>query len=199
MVVLMASLYFVDFANAQSRTVHASRRLITQPIDESRFVTLAGNTLPEANATSDRGSVPDSLPLENMQLQLRLPAEKEQELEHLNHELVDPASPNFHRWLTPERFKQEFSLAPEDIEAITTWLRSMGFTINVVYPRSIAFSGTAGEVRKAFRTEIHYVEVKGVKHVANMSDPQIPAALAPAVAGITSLNDFMPHPMSATH
>ena len=28
-----------------------------------------------------------------------------------------------------------------------------------------------------------------------MSDPSIPAALAPAVAGIVSLNDFRPHPM----
>ena len=132
-------------------------------------------------------------------MQLQLPAEKEQELEQLNRDLVDPASPNFHQWLTPEKFRQEFSLAPEDIEAITTWLRSMGFTIHLIYPRSIAFSGTAGQVRNAFRTEIHYLDVKGVKHVANMSDPQIPAAIAPAVVGITSLNDFMPHPLNEHH
>jgi len=28
-----------------------------------------------------------------------------------------------------------------------------------------------------------------------MTDPQIPAALAPAVVGVVSLNDFMPQPM----
>ena len=37
-------------------------------------------------------------------------------------------------------------------------------------------------------------EVNGVKHIANMNDPQIPAALAPAILGVVSLNDFMPHP-----
>ena len=56
----------------------------------------------------------------------------------------------------------------------------------------IDFSGTAGQVREAFSTEIHYLEVNGAQHIANMSDPQIPAALAPAVAGIVSLHDFVP-------
>jgi len=32
-------------------------------------------------------------------------------------------------------------------------------------------------------------------YIANMSDPRIPAALAPAVAGIVSLNDFRPRAM----
>ena len=41
---------------------------------------------------------------------------------------------------------------------------------------------SAGRVRSAFHTEIHNLEVAGQKHIANMSDPKIPAALAPAVA-----------------
>ena len=60
----------------------------------------------------------------------------------------------------------------------------------------IEFSGTAGQVREAFHTEIHNLEVKGVAHIANMSDPRIPAALAPAVIGVVSLNNFMPRPMN---
>ena len=39
---------------------------------------------------------------------------------------------------------------------------------------------------------IHYLDVNGKHHIANMSDPQIPAALAPAVAGVVSLHDFSP-------
>ena len=59
----------------------------------------------------------------------------------------------------------------------------------------IDFSGTAGEIAEAFHTEIHYLDVDGEQHFANMSDPQIPAALAPAVVGVVSLHDFKPHPM----
>ena len=47
-------------------------------------------------------------------------------------------------------------------------------------------------MRDAFHTEIHNLEVRGEKHIANMRDPQIPAALAPAIAGIVSLHDFKP-------
>ena len=40
--------------------------LITQPVDESKLVTLAGNTRPEANAANDLGRVDYKLPLEHI-------------------------------------------------------------------------------------------------------------------------------------
>ena len=50
----------------------------------------------------------------------------------------------------------------------------------------------AGQVRSAFRTEMHALRVNGESHIANVSDPQIPAALLPVVKGIVSLHDFRP-------
>jgi subtilase family serine protease len=38
-----------------------------------------------------------------------------------------------------------------------------------------------------------------VRHIANMSDPDIPEALAPAVAGVVSLHDFSPRPRKRVH
>lgn len=195
LVVVPVSLLAFVLASAQVRP-EPTRRLITQAIDESKRAELPGNTRPEVNTGNDRGMVPDSLPMEHMQLQLRLPMEKEEELDNLLHEIQDPSSPNYHKWLTPEQFRQQFSLAPEDIETITNWLKSQGFTVDVINPRSVDFSGTAGQVRSAFRTAIHYFDVGRVRHIANLSNPQIPAALAPAVAGIVSLNDFKPHPLN---
>ena len=195
LVVVPLSLLVLVLASAQIRS-ESTRRLITQAIDESKRVELPGNTRPEVSADNDRGIVPDSLPMEHMQLQLRLPMEKEDELDNLLQKIQDPSSPNYHKWLTPEEFKQQFSLAREDIETITNWLKSQGFTVNVVNARSVDFSGTAGQVRYAFRTAIHYFDVRGVRHIANLSNPQIPAALAPAVAGIVSLTDFKPHPIN---
>ena len=41
---------------------------------------------------------------------------------------------------------------------------------------------------KRFHTEVHNLVLpNGEKHIANMSDPQIPAALAPAIEGVASL------------
>jgi Big-like domain-containing protein/pro-kumamolisin-like protein len=60
---------------------------------------------------------------------------------------------------------------------------------------TINFSGTAGQVESAFHTSIHNLSVNGVAHIANMSDPQIPSALASVVVGIKQLHDFHPRPL----
>ena len=159
-------------------------------------MTLTGNTRPQATAANDRGPVGEDFRMDHMLLQLQRSPEQEQALERLIDSQQDRNSANYHKWLTAEQFGKQFGLAPEDVSAIRSWLESHGFTVNVVYPNGVLvdFSGTAGQVREAFHTEIHRLSVDGKEHVANMSDPQIPAALAPVVKGIVSLHDFMPHP-----
>jgi hypothetical protein len=175
-----------------------SRALIKGPIEESKLHTLAGNTRPEATANNDRGPVPDSYPMADLLLQLKRSPELESEFEQYIEQLTDKSSPNFRKWLTPQQIAEKYGLAPQDLSAIQAWLQSHGLTVEHVYENGmvIAFSGTAGQIRDAFHTEIHYLEVKGQTHFANMSDPQIPAALAPAVAGPVALHDFKPHMMA---
>jgi subtilase family serine protease len=182
----------------KSDLVPPKRALITQAVDNQKRVTLRGNTRSSANAANDRGRVPDSLPLEHMLLQLRRPPELEQDLGQFTEAVQNPVSPNYHHWVSAAQFGQRFGLASSDIDAATNWLESQGFQVNRVYPSgtTVDFSGTAGQINQAFHTEIHNLEVNGEMHIANMSDPEIPAALAPAVAGITSLHDFMPRPMN---
>lgn len=175
----------------------SAQRQVRGPIDEAQRVVLAGNTRPDANAKNDLGAVEESMPLEHMQLLLRRPAKLQKELDDFTESLSDKSSPNYHHWLTAEEFGNRFGVAQEDIDAVTGWLEGHGFKVNSVYPNrmTIDFSGSAAEVREAFATEIHSYDVDGVRHIANNRDPQIPAALAPAITGIVSLNDFRPHPM----
>ncbi len=179
--------------------VSVSRRpLITGMISETNLVTLAGNTRPEATAANDRGAVAADFPMDHMLLQMRRAPEQEDALEKYLEEVEDPKSPNYHRWLTADEFGARYGLAAQDLSAISNWLTSHGFIVNRVYPNGIVidFSGTAGQVSAAFHTPIHRLEVNGKAHTANMSDPQIPAALAPAVVGVVSLNDFRPRAMN---
>jgi len=44
------------------------------------------------------------------------------------------------------------------------------------------FFSTADQVSRAFSTEIHHLEVRGRKHIGNINNPQIPAALASVVS-----------------
>ena len=177
------------------RAQAAENTLLNRPVSAG-LVTLRGNTRPEANAKNDRGRVSDDLVLNHMMLQLRRSPEQEQALEDFINQIHDPASPLFHQWITAAEFGQRFGVPQADVDKVTDWLESQGFTVNLVYPNQmvIDFTGTAGQIRQAFHTEIHNLMVKGQAHIANMSDPQIPAELAATVAGVVSLNDFRPHP-----
>ncbi len=171
---------------------------IAQSIDEGKLLMLRGNVRPEATAANDRGRVADDLPMEHMLLQLKRSDSQELVLDSFIDELHNPNSPNFHHWITAEQFGERFGVAQQDLEKLTNWLQSHKFNVNVVYPSGVLidFSGTAGAIREAFHTDIHRLNVNGKAHIANVSDPQIPAALAPVVAGIVSLHDFMPHTMN---
>jgi subtilase family serine protease len=187
--------FSIQLAWAQTvGTAPSARALITQSVDEGNLAALRGNTRPEATAQNDRGAVADGFPMVHLLLQLRRSPEQERALQRFLDEVPDPTSPNFHKWLRPEQFGQDFGVAQQDVDAIERWLQSHGFTVNLVYPNRmmIDFSGTAGQVREAFHTEIHNLEVNGEGHIANTRDPQIPSALAPAIVGIVSLHDFKP-------
>jgi subtilase family serine protease len=178
-------------------TGRRSAALIHDKIDENQLVSLAGNTRPEANADNDLGPVGDGLSLDHMMLQLKRSPEQEKAAAGFVDDLHDRKSANFHKWISATEFGKNFGLAESDIRTITGWLESHGFVVNTVYPSGmvIDFSGSAGQVARAFHTSLHNLDVDGVRHIANMSDPQIPAALAPAVAGVISLHDFRPHRM----
>src|SRR5207245_2564316 len=199
--VVLAILFAESAVNAQVESGLHARPRITQSINEMDRVVLQGNTHPEARLANDRGAVANDVSMEHMLLQLKRSPEQEKALQQFIDELHTKGSPNFHQWLTAQEFGERFGLAQPDLHAINAWLESHGFRVNVVYPSGmlIDFSGTAAHVRKAFQTEIHYLNVKGEKHVGNISDPKIPAALAPVVAGIVSMHDFRPHPMYEMH
>jgi subtilase family serine protease len=201
LVVVLSLLVLTPSVYAQTDAGVNGRPRIVQGINEADRVVLAGNTHPEARAVNDRGRVPNGFAMDHMLLQLKRSPEQELALQQFVEALQIKGSPNYHQWISAHEFGERFGLAKSDLEAVSGWLESHGFHINVVYPSGmlIDFSGNAGEVRKAFQTEIHYLEVKGERHVGNMSDPQIPAALAPVVAGVVSLHDFRPHTMHHLH
>ncbi len=170
---------------------------IVNAIDESSLVTLKGNTHPFANPANDRGRVSPSLPMTGLILVLSRSPQQQAAFDKFVAAEYTPGSASFHQWLTPDQVGAEFGPSLTDIATISSWLAGNGFSVREVTRdrMSIRFSGTAAQVESAFHTEIHNLEVKGAAHIGNMSDPRIPAALAPVVVGIKSLHNFFPHPL----
>ncbi len=169
---------------------------VTDTVDDTNRMVLRGNVHPSARAEFDRGAVADAQPVTRILMLLQRSAEQEAALQQLMEAQQSKNSPNFHAWLTPEQFGQQFGPADADVQAVTDWLTSHGFqNIKVSKGKTLVeFSGNVGQVRNAFATEIHKYNVKGEEHFANVSEPQIPAALAPVVRGIRSLHNFHPQP-----
>src|ERR1700686_1915273 len=177
-------------ASASQVTSRPSR--ITQAIDEKQLVLLRGNVHPLPQTKFGQGTVSDAQPLDRMLLLLQRAPEQEAALRQLLDDQLTLNSPKHHAWLTSEQFGAEFGRTDFYIQATTSWLSAKGFHGIQVGPgrTAIQFSGTAGQVRDAFHTEIHRYVVNGAQRFANSSDPQIPATLAPVVAGVVSLHNF---------
>lgn len=165
---------------------------VVAPVDNAVRVTLAGNIHPLARPELDRGAVAGSQPMTRILLLLQRSDTQEAALQTVLEQQQDKSSPNYHQWLTPAEFGAQYGLAHSDVQAVTQWLESQGFTVAKVYSSKmmIEFSGTAAQVQTAFGTPIHNFEVNGKMYLANTGNPQIPAALAPVVAGVVSLNNF---------
>lgn len=180
-----------------SLSLGQARILITSPVDESQLTVLKGNTHPLARSEFDLGAAPGSLPMNRMLLVLKRSEEQESALRRLIDEQQDKASPSYHKWLTPEDFGKQFGPSDQDVQQVTGWLQRHGFqAVHVSTGKtSIEFSGAAAQVQEALHTSIHKYAVNSEEHWANVSDPQIPTALSPVVAGVESLNDFQRRPM----
>jgi subtilase family serine protease len=181
--------------DAASQAVTSARQLITQTIDETRLTRLRGNTHPLARPEFDLGTAEASLPMKRMLLVLKRSLDQEHQLRKLLDDQQDKASPNYHEWLTPQQYGEQFGPSESDLQTITSWLQFHGFQVGTTKGRTVLeFSGTAGQVQEAFHTTMHKYLVNGQQHWAKASDPQIPTALTPAVTGVLTLHNFLKKP-----
>jgi hypothetical protein len=181
---------------AAGQTAVPQARIVAQ-VRNDQLVTLRGNVHPTARPANDRGLLPDQRPVTKMHILLQRSAAQESALQQLMAQQLDPSSPKFHAWLTPQEFGQQFGPADSDVQEVKGWLTSQGFTeLKVNNGKTlIEFNGTAGAIRNAFHTEMHWVSVRGEDHFANMQEPKIPAALGPVAAGVVGLHNFHPKPL----
>ena len=198
-VVAVVATKFPSASLAQERSAAqreaAARGLITQPVDETQLTILKGNTHPLARPEFDLGTAPATLSMQRMLLVLKRSAEQESALRKLLDDQQDRKSASYHKWLTPTQFGQQFGPTDSDIQTISSWLQLHGFQVGSTKGRTVLeFSGSAGQVQEAFHTTIHKYVVKGEQHWANATDPEIPTALTPAVAGVLTLHNFLKKP-----
>jgi hypothetical protein len=170
--------------------------LVSQAIDETRLVTLKGSVHPLTRTGIDQGAVSDSFATGRLILLLNRPAEREKALQQFLQDVHTSGSASYHMWLTPDRFGAKFGPADADIQAVAGWLMSHGLQVTKTSRSGqfIEFSGTAGQLREVFHTQIHHYLMNGESHYANATEVKIPAALATLIGGVSQMNDFRAKP-----
>ena len=170
---------------------------VTQEVDVTRVRALPNHHPLWANAANDAGALPPDRMLEHMTMVLSRSSEQQQAFESFLAEQQNPASPEFHHWLTPAEVGDRFGLSPHDIASVTAWLQSQGLHINWISPSRIfiGFGGTAADLGRALHTQLHSYTVNGAQRLSVSSDPMIPEALAPALKAISGLYTIEDRPL----
>jgi subtilase family serine protease len=183
LVLALLSISIFSFAAAPDR--------ITGPI-AGQLVKLPGGVPLKAQAQYDQGPVDPALKLGYMTLLTVPTASQQKALKQLLAQQQDRNSALFHQWLTPEQYADQFGLSSNDIQKLTAWLQSQGFSVqSVARARNfIVFSGTAAQAEAVFQTQIHKFNTNGRASFSNITSPSIPAALSGVVSGIRGLSNF---------
>ena len=172
---------------------------IVHPINNAARAALPDEHAHWANAANDLGTLPRDLPLTHLALALRRSAQNQQAYENFLREQQDPASVNYHHWLTPTEIGERFGATQHDIDALSNWLRMQGLAVEAVANSHtrITFSGRASDVAAAFGTQLHYFQTGAEKRIANTAAPSIPAALQDAVQSVSGLRSIKFRPAHA--
>ena len=193
-------LFFVTVTLLPTLTFAVQPDRIAGALDSSQMVSLSGNVHGLARPEFDMGRADNGQRM-SPSLSFKLSASQQRALDKLLKDQQDPASPSYHKWLTPAQFGGRFGLSQNDVNKVVAWLQGQGFTVTRIANsrNQIFFEGTVAQVELAFRTEIHNYLVNGEVHFANATEPSVPAALAGIALGVQNLHNFQPKPRIHIH
>ena len=109
--------------------------------------------------------------------------------------LYDPASPMFHRFLSPAQFAAEFGVPRARTRAVERWLGSGGIRIDSASGAGdyLVAEGTTAQLDRLFQVHIGRYRLGGTSFSANDRAPRVPASLPiEAVVGLDTLHRFTP-------
>ena len=191
---ILPALLIAAFLSSPGSAVTANR--ISGALTNGQTVALKGNVHRKALPQFDQGPVDPAMRLGTITLMTSPTTAQVSALKQLLAQQQDRKSANYHKWITPEQYADRFGLSQNDMQQMTSWLKSKGFSgIHAAHGRNwVSFTGTAAQVHSAFGTEIHHFNVNGELHYANATAPVVPAAMKGIASGLRGLNDFLPKP-----
>jgi subtilase family serine protease len=157
---------------------------------------LRGHVPPPSALTQPLGRLPAT---NSLRLAISLPLRNGADLTNLLQSLYNPASTNYHHYLTPAQFNEKFGPTAQDYQKVIHFAKSNGLEV-VATPESrmlLDVRGKVSDIEKAFhvklRTYQHPTESR--QFYAPDVEPSVDADLP--ILDVVGLSDYTkPHPAS---
>ncbi len=163
-------------------------------IDADQRTQVTGTLHPLVKTGTLLGHADSSIKFSGVTLYFKPTDAQQADLKTLLAAQANPASPSFHKWLTPAQYNARFGLSTADTGRVSQWLSAQGLTVTSVTPTHISFSGDVTHLEAALQTTINRYRVQGVEHLANASAISLPSAIANVTLGVRNLAEFRPKP-----
>jgi subtilase family serine protease len=101
-----------------------------------------------------------------------------------------PGSASYKKFLTPAQFRAQFSPAQADVNSVSSWLKSQGFSVGATPDnrKYVEATGTLAQAAKAFDTSFAEYRTEGKTVRGNTTALKVPADLT-AVEGVVGLDE----------
>jgi uncharacterized repeat protein (TIGR01451 family) len=163
------------------------------------LVRAAGQVLPHHVPAAAQGVAPlgrlDGAT--RLQLAISLPLRNQPDLTNLLHDLYDPASTNYHHYLTSAEFADRFGPTESDYRAVKDFATARGLTITREHSNRtlLDLAGPASNVETAFHLKLHSFKHPREARTFFAPDADPTLDLAVPVLTVSGLDNFeLPHP-----
>ena len=133
-----------------------------------------------------------------LHLAIGLPLRNQDAVDSLLQQINDPASPNYHHYLTPEEFAAHFGPTEQDYQAVKDFIRAKGLTVSRADGNRMLLevTGSASDVEKAFNVKLNKFRhpTENRDFFAPDQEPSVPVELS--VLDVWGLSNY-PKPRSS--
>jgi xanthomonalisin len=155
--------------------------------------------LPQIVAThqATRAATPDAQ--RRMSLSVSLPQRNQDKLYNLLNDIYDPASPNYHHYLSVAEFTERFGPSATDYEAARAYFAANGFTVAGAAANRglITIEGNVATIERVFHVVLGLYRHPTENRLFISPDREPSLDLAVPILHVTGLDDFdLPRPRS---
>ncbi len=125
-----------------------------------------------------------------LSISMLLQPSNQTQLDNLLIAINNPASNQYHQWLSPAQFNAQFAPSGTAIAQVQNFLQTAGLKVSASStPFLVHATGTTPQVETAFHTSIIDYRAKGQTFYQNSTAAQIPSSLNNTVVGVVGLSN----------